>query len=87
MNRGVYSVIQTPLDANDNIDIAVLKREIDWLIQCGVKGLVLAMVSEVMRFNADERRMQWQTVLKILDSRLPLIVSVGAESKVKIGIP
>ena len=33
MNRGVYSVIQTPLDANDNIDIAVLKREIDWLIQ------------------------------------------------------
>jgi dihydrodipicolinate synthase/N-acetylneuraminate lyase len=80
MNRGVYSVIQTPLDANDNIDIAVLKREIDWLIQCGVKGLVLAMVSEVMRFNADERRMQWQAVLKILDNRLPLIVSVGAES-------
>ena len=80
MNRGVYSVIQTPLDANDNIDIAVLKREIDWLIQCGVKGLVLAMVSEVMRFSAEERRIQWQSVLKIIDKRLPLIVSVGGES-------
>jgi 4-hydroxy-tetrahydrodipicolinate synthase len=80
MERGVYSVVQTPLDENDNIDQAILKREIDWLIECGVKGLVLAMVSEVMRFSADERRLQWQSALKIIDKRVPLIVSVGAES-------
>jgi len=54
MERGVYCVVQTPLDEKDNIDNDVLKREIDWLISCGVKGLVLAMVSEVMRFTADE---------------------------------
>lgn len=80
MERGVYCVIQTPLDKNDNIDSDVLKREIDWLIASGVKGLVLAMVSEVMRFTADERRGQWQVVLKIVDKRVPLIVSVGGES-------
>lgn len=80
MERGVYSVMQTPLDENDNIDQAVFKREIDWLIKCGVKGLVLAMVSEVMRFSADERRLQWQSALKIINNRVPLIVSVGAES-------
>ena len=80
MDRGVYSVIQTPLDEHENIDDVVLEREINWLIQCGVKGLVLAMVSEVMRFSADERRTQWQAVLRILDKRLPLIVSVGGES-------
>ena len=80
MERGVYSVVQTPLDENDNIDQAIFKREIDWLIECGVKGLVLAMVSEVMRFSADERRLQWQSSLKIINKRVPLIVSVGAES-------
>ncbi|MBJ7506875.1 MAG: dihydrodipicolinate synthase family protein, partial [Candidatus Nanopelagicus sp.] len=80
VERGVYCVIQTPLDENDNIDNDVLKREIDWLITGGVKGLVLAMVSEVMRFTADERRVQWQSVLKIIDKRVPLIVSVGGES-------
>jgi len=80
MERGVYSVVQTPLDENNNIDQAIFKREIDWLIECGVKGLVLAMVSEVMRFSADERRLQWQSALKIINKRVPLIVSVGAES-------
>ena len=80
MERCVYSVIQTPLDESDNIDNIILEREINWIIQCGVKGLVLAMVSEVMRFSAEERRIQWQSVLKIIDKRLPLIVSVGGES-------
>jgi len=80
MDRGVYSVIQTPLDEFDNIDNDILEREINWLIRCGVKGLVLAMVSEVMRFSAEERRIQWQSVLKIIDKRVPLIVSVGGES-------
>ena len=40
----------------------------------------LTMVSEVMRFSADERRLQWQSALKIINKRVPLIVSVGAES-------
>jgi len=80
MDRGVYSVISTPLDEHENIDNGIFEREINWLIQCGVKGLVLAMVSEVMRFSADERRIQWQLVLKIIDKRVPLIVSVGGES-------
>ena len=80
LNRGVYPVIQTPLDDHDKIDEAVFEAEINWLINNGVKGLVLAMVSEVMRFSAAERRDQWQIVLRILDGRLPLIVSVGGES-------
>ena len=80
MNRGVYSVIQMPLDSNYKIDRAVLKKEIDWLIDQGVSGLVLAMVSEVMRFSAAERREQWQLTIELAAGRLPVIVSVGAES-------
>jgi 4-hydroxy-tetrahydrodipicolinate synthase len=77
---GVFNVISTPLDNNDQIDQKILKQEIDWLIKCGSNGAVLAMVSEVLRFSAAERRVQWQLSLEYLSGRIPLVVSVGAES-------
>ena len=77
---GVFNVISTPLDSNDEIDQKTLKKEIDWLIKCGSNGAVLAMVSEVLRFSASERRKQWQLSLEYLSDRIPLVVSVGAES-------
>jgi 4-hydroxy-tetrahydrodipicolinate synthase len=73
-------VISTPIDSNDEIDQKTLKKEIDWLIKCGSNGAVLAMVSEVLRFSASERRKQWQLSLEYLSGRIPLVVSVGAES-------
>ncbi len=80
MIRGVYPVIQIPLDADENIDQKVLADEIEWLISKKCAGIVLAMVSEVMRFSFLERRTMWQLVLQNLQGRLPLIVSVGSES-------
>ena len=77
---GVFNVISTPLDNSDEIDQKMLKQEIDWLIKCGSNGAVLAMVSEVLRFSAAERRVQWQLSLEYLSGRIPLVVSVGAES-------
>jgi len=77
---GVFNVISTPLDNSDEIDQKTLKQEIDWLIKCGSNGAVLAMVSEVLRFSAAERRKQWQLSLEHLSGRIPLVVSVGAES-------
>jgi 4-hydroxy-tetrahydrodipicolinate synthase len=77
---GVFNVISTPLDKSDAIDQKILKQEIDWLIKCGSNGAVLAMVSEVLRFSAAERRVQWQLSLEYLSARIPLVVSVGAES-------
>jgi 4-hydroxy-tetrahydrodipicolinate synthase len=77
---GVFNVLQTPLTETDEIDEAVFAREIEWLLECGIDGAVLAMVSEVLRFSAEDRRKQWQLVLKIIDGRIPVVASVGAES-------
>jgi 4-hydroxy-tetrahydrodipicolinate synthase len=38
------------------------------------------MVSEVLRFSAEDRRKQWQLVLKLINGRVPVVASVGAES-------
>jgi 4-hydroxy-tetrahydrodipicolinate synthase len=77
---GVFNVLQTPLTETDQIDEAVFAREIEWLLKCGIDGAVLAMVSEVLRFSAEDRRKQWQLVLKLINGRIPVIASVGAES-------
>ena len=77
---GVFTVLQTPLTDNDQIDEEIFEQEVEWLINCGVDGVVLAMVSEVLRFSAEERRAQWQVVVRLLRGRIPLVASVGAES-------
>jgi len=48
--KGVLNVVSIPLDNNEEIDKLTLKKEIDWLVKCGSNGVVLAMVSEVLRF-------------------------------------
>jgi 4-hydroxy-tetrahydrodipicolinate synthase len=77
---GVFNVLSTPIDNSDEIDLAVFEKEIEWLLKCGMNGAVLAMVSEVLRFSAAERRDQWKAAIKFLNGRAPLVVSVGAES-------
>jgi len=77
---GVFNVISTPMKSDDSIDFEILEKELEWLIKCGSDGIVLAMVSEVLRFSAEERRDQWKSVIKSLNGRIPLITSVGAES-------
>ena len=77
---GVFNVLSTPIDNSDEIDLVVFEKEIEWLLKCGMNGAVLAMVSEVLRFSAAERRDQWKAAIKFLNGRAPLVVSVGAES-------
>jgi 4-hydroxy-tetrahydrodipicolinate synthase len=77
---GVFNVLSTPIDNSDEIDLPVFEKEIEWLLKCGMNGAVLAMVSEVLRFSAAERRDQWKAAIKFLNGRAPLVVSVGAES-------
>jgi len=78
--QGVFNVLSTPINNDDEIDFAIFEKEIEWLLKCGSNGAVLAMVSEVLRFSAAERREQWKGAVKFLNGRAPLVVSVGAES-------
>ena len=39
--RGVYPCVMTPLRENEDLDFEALRREIDWLIDAGVHGLLV----------------------------------------------
>jgi 4-hydroxy-tetrahydrodipicolinate synthase len=78
--KGVLPVIQTPYRADWTMDGAVLKREIDWLFEEGVDGIVLAMVSEVLRLTDAERDDLTRLSVEITAGRGPVVASVCAES-------
>jgi 4-hydroxy-tetrahydrodipicolinate synthase len=77
---GVFPVISTPFTDADELDGEVLQREIDWLVDCGVDGLTIAMVSEVLRLSEAERRELAELTVQYAAGRVPVITSVGAET-------
>ena len=46
---GVFPVFQTPFHENESINWETLERELHWLLDRGANGVVMAMVSEVLR--------------------------------------
>jgi len=77
---GVLPVFQTPYHEDESIDFGALAGEIDWLFSRGADGVVMAMVSEVLRLSSDERRDVAAAACKAVAGRGPVIISVGAES-------
>jgi 4-hydroxy-tetrahydrodipicolinate synthase len=77
---GVLPVFQTPFHDDESIDVETLEREINWLYDSGADGIVMAMVSEVLRLSSDERRELAELACRFGRERGAVIVSVGAES-------
>jgi 4-hydroxy-tetrahydrodipicolinate synthase len=79
---GVLPVFQTPFNDDETIDAVTLEREINWLFDCGSDGVVMAMVSEVLRLSSEERRELAQLACKFGAPRGSVVISVGAESSI-----
>jgi 4-hydroxy-tetrahydrodipicolinate synthase len=77
---GVLCVFQTPYHADESIDYATLEKEIDWLYDRGADGIVMAMVSEVLRLSTAERLEMAERVCRCGGARGAVVVSAGAES-------
>ena len=77
---GVLPVFQTPYHDDETIDAATLESEIEWLYDCGADGIVMAMVSELLRLDGDERRQLAELACRSGRRRGAVVISVGAES-------
>lgn len=77
--RGVLPVFQTPYHADETIDYDTLEVEINWLHDCGAQGIVMAMVSELLRLSSEERQELAEAACRIGRARGVVIISVGAE--------
>ncbi|MEX0777186.1 MAG: dihydrodipicolinate synthase family protein [Phycisphaeraceae bacterium] len=77
---GVLPVFQLPFRDDETIDEATLKQELLWLLDQGADGVVMAMVSEVLRLSDTERRQVAELAVAAVAGRGTAIISVGHES-------
>ncbi len=78
--RGVLPVFQTPFLDDDSLDLATLDKEIEWLYEQGSDGIVMAMVSEVLRLSTDERELVAERACSTGREHGVVVISTGAES-------
>ncbi|MBA4104588.1 MAG: dihydrodipicolinate synthase family protein [Pirellula sp.] len=78
--HGVLPVLQTPFTPERQIDAVALQREIDWAFETGADGVVVAMVSEILRLGDAGRRELASLVCRAAKDRGFSVISVGAES-------
>jgi 4-hydroxy-tetrahydrodipicolinate synthase len=78
--QGVLPVLHLPFHENQQIDFETLKSEVDFAYQCGADGIVMAMVTEVLRLREEERREVAKKLVEFSNGRGAVVISVGAES-------
>ena len=79
--RGVYVVMVTPFDENERIDYGAYERNIEWLLERGVVGVIpLGSTGEVASLTHEERLEVAEFVLKKVNGRVPVIVGSTAET-------
>jgi 4-hydroxy-tetrahydrodipicolinate synthase len=78
--QGVLPVLHLPFLDNSQIDFATLQTEVDFAYQCGANGVVMAMVTEVLRLRENERRQVAEKLVEFSGGRGAVVISVGAES-------
>lgn len=78
---GVLPVLQTPFDRSGSVDHGALRDQAEWCLGQGANGLVVGMVSEVMRLDEDERAAVTGTLAAVAaPTEKAVVASVGAES-------
>lgn len=78
--QGVLPVLHTPFTEAGAIDYDCLNREIDWAFEVGADGVVIAMVSEILRLGYHRRKELAAHVCEAVQGRGFSVISVGAES-------
>jgi 4-hydroxy-tetrahydrodipicolinate synthase len=79
--EGCFSVLVTPFnESGDAVDVAALKRLVDWQIEQGVPGLVvLGSTGEFLSLTDDERQIVAGTAIAQARGRVPVLAGTGHE--------
>lgn len=77
--RGSGAIPMTPFTEEDKIDVKILEKEIEFIVDSKV-GLICTpmMVSEFMALSEDERRLMIRVPIEVNHGRVPLLANVGA---------
>jgi 4-hydroxy-tetrahydrodipicolinate synthase len=78
--KGVMAIAQTPFTDADEIDLAALKRSVDWAFDVGTDGIGSGLVTETFKLTVAERNEIARLLVEFTAGRGPVFAAVGAES-------
>ena len=79
--RGIFPVLQTPLDTDGELDITSLRREVRFCIEAGAHGLVFPALGSELQYLSDRERQQLvEVVVGEAGGQLAIVVAVSAPS-------
>ena len=80
--RGYWPILATPWTVGDRVDEDDMARQIEYVIRCGVQGIVWPqLISEFFVLSEDERRQTAALILKKVAGRLPVVIGVQAVTR------
>ncbi len=81
MFQGVIPIVQTPFDESGALDLASLKRQINWLCELGVDGVAYpGFVSEWWKLSETEMLDATRAIIEAAQGRVPVIGNVTAQA-------
>lgn len=79
--RGVYTALITPFDANGNLHLDGLKRNVEYQLSRGVSGiLALGTTAETPTLEDEERRQIMKLVVCSVNGQVPVMAGTGSNS-------
>jgi dihydrodipicolinate synthase/N-acetylneuraminate lyase len=79
--EGIIPAVTTPFTADDRVDVAALKENVERLVEAGVHGFVATgTMGEAGSLTRDERALVVQTVVEAAAGRVPVSVGVSSGS-------
>ena len=83
--RGVISPFTTPFSETGEINLDLVKPQVDWLIDNGVHGLAAGgSTGEGHALGRDEYRALMEETAKAVDGRVPLVAGIIANSTAEV---
>ena len=80
--RGIFAILQTPFNRNDQVDWEDLEREVDFCVRAGAHGVVWPQLSAEFYLLSEEERLRGSEVLvRAAAGRLPVVVGVQAPAR------
>jgi len=83
--KGVISPFTTPFTETGEINLDLVKPQVDWLIDAGVHGLAAGgSTGEGHALGRDEYRALMEETAKAVDGRVPLVAGIIANSTAEV---
>ncbi|MEP7294383.1 MAG: dihydrodipicolinate synthase family protein [Chloroflexota bacterium] len=75
---GVFNILATPFDAQQQIDLPSLRRLVNFQLDKGAYGLtILGVLGEAAKMSVEERRQVVETVFETVAARVPVVVGTS----------